>query len=206
MVGDIRHSGLDSQPQPEIYLSDLQEPQSGMTLVIKTGDDPASLAPAIRQEVQFVDKDQPVSRIRTMNRVFADSVSRQRFNALLLAAFGAMALTLSAIGIFAVMNYSVQQRTHELGVRIALGARPQSVVRFVVQEGMVLTLAGMALGLCASLAVTRLMSSLLYSVSPHDPSTLVIVSALLGLIAMSASYLPARRAANVDPVEALRFE
>ena len=141
-----------------------------------------------------------------MRRVFADSVSRPRFNALLLAAFGAMALALSAVGIFAVINYSVQQQTHELGVRIALGARPQSVIRFVIQEGMVLTLAGMALGLCASLALTKVMSGLLYSVGPHDPSTLVIVSGLLGLIAMLASYLPARRAAHVDPVEALRFE
>src|SRR5262249_39847312 len=150
----------------------------------------ASLGAAVRQEVQAVDKDQPVSRIRTMNRVFSDSVSRPRFSALLLAAFGAMALALSAVGIFAVINYSVQQRTHELGVRIALGARPRSVVRFVVQEGMVLTLAGMTLGLCASLALTRLMSGLLYSVGPHDPSTLVVVSCLLGLVALLASYLP----------------
>jgi putative ABC transport system permease protein len=207
VVGDIRHSSLDSKPSPEIYLSDLQEPRAGMTMVIRTASqDPAGLTGVIRQQVAAIDKDQPVSRVATMSRVLSDSVGKPRFNATLLAAFGSLALVLAAVGIFGVISYSVQQRAHELGVRMALGASAVNLFRLVISEGMMLALTGIGLGLCGSLILTRLISGLLYAVSPQDPSTFIVVSGVLFAIALLACYLPARKATHLDPVEVLRWE
>jgi putative ABC transport system permease protein len=178
-----------------------------MTMVIKTASgDPASMTGAIREQVQSIDKDQPLSRVATMGSVFSDSIGKRRFNAMLLAAFGLLALALAAVGIFGVIKYSVQQRAHELGVRMALGARTGNVVRLIVGEGLMLALVGIGLGVCGSLALTRLIAGLLYSVSPQDPSTFILVSIMLLAISLLASYLPARKATKVDPVEALRWE
>jgi putative ABC transport system permease protein len=207
VVGDIKHSSLDSEAMPEIYLCDLQEPRAGMTMVIRAASpDTSNLASAIRAQVHSVDKDQPVSRMTTLGRVFSDSIGKPRFNAMMLAAFGVLAVALAAIGIFGVISYSVRQQTHELGVRVALGARRRHLFRQVVGEGLILGLTGIGLGLCGSLGLTRLMSGLLYAVSPQDLSTFLLVPILLLVVAVLASYLPARRAMLVDPVEALRCE
>ncbi|MGB8507369.1 MAG: FtsX-like permease family protein, partial [Pyrinomonadaceae bacterium] len=152
------------------------------------------------------DKDQPVADVRTMDALLASSVARQRFNTLLLGVFALVALLLAAVGIFGVMNYSVAQRTHEIGIRIALGARGGDVLKMVVGQGMLLIVIGVALGLGISLALTRVMSSLLYGVSATDPLTFAGVALLLMVVAFVACFIPARRATRVDPMVALRHE
>jgi putative ABC transport system permease protein len=207
VVGDVRHRSLDAEGGAEYYRSYLQSPERSMSLVIRTqASDPASIAATLRGVVQQVDKDQPLSNIQTMNQLLADSVARQRFNMLLLGIFSAVALMLAAVGIFGVMNYSVSQRTHEIGIRMALGAQGRDVLRMVVGQGMILTLIGVAVGLLAAFALTRVMSNLLFGVSATDPLTFAGVSLLLAAIALVACYIPARRATKVDPMIALRYE
>jgi putative ABC transport system permease protein len=205
VVGDIRHSGLNSKPNPEMYLSDLQEPQSSMAVMVRTSGDPLTLAAAVREQVTALDQDQPMT-VTTMDQIFSNSVGGQRFNALLLSIFGALALGLAVIGVFGVINYSVAQRTHEIGVRIALGAKRRDIFKLVVGQGMVLALLGVAIGLGGAFALTRLISGLLFGVSPTDSATFAVVSLLLAGVALVASYIPARRAMNVDPMVALRYE
>jgi putative ABC transport system permease protein len=164
------------------------------------------MAAAIQREIGALDKDQPVSSVRTLEEVVAEAVGPQRFAMILLGAFAVLALVLASVGIYGVMAYSVSQRTHEIGIRMALGARGSNVLGMVVGEALVLTLTGAGLGLAGALALTRLLSSLLYNVRPTDPLTLALVSlALLGVSAL-ASYIPARRATRVDPMVALRYE
>ncbi|MGB7921787.1 MAG: ABC transporter permease [Pyrinomonadaceae bacterium] len=207
VVGDVRHRALDAEGGAELYFSYLQMPERSMALVIRAqAVDPMSVASSIRGVVQQVDKDQPLSNIQTMNQLLADSVARRRFNMLLLGIFSAVALLLAAVGIFGVMNYSVSQRTHEIGIRMALGAQAGDVLRMVVGQGMILALIGVAAGLIAAFALTRVMSNLLFGVSATDPLTFVGVSLLLAAIALVACYIPARRATKVDPMVALRYE
>jgi putative ABC transport system permease protein len=165
-----------------------------------------ALAVAIQREVLELDKDQPVSDVRTLEDVVGEAVGPQRFAMMLLGVFAALALVLASVGIYGVMAYSVSQRTHEIGIRMALGARGNNVLGMVVGEALVLTLIGAGLGLAGALALTRLLSGLLYNVRPTDPLTLALVS--LGLLGVSAlaSYIPARRATRVDPIVALRYE
>jgi putative ABC transport system permease protein len=165
-----------------------------------------SLAQAVREAVWKVDKDQPVTSLRLMTDYLNDSVSQQRFNAVLLAAFALLALVLASVGIYGVMSYSVTQRTHELGIRMALGARRGDVFRLVVREGMKLALAGVAIGLAGAFAATRLMASLLYGTSATDPLTFALISLILTGVALAACFVPARRATRVDPMVALRYE
>lgn len=205
VVGDVRHRGLNTQPNPEMYLSDLQEPQNSMAVMIRTSGDPLRLATVAREQVMAVDRDQPVS-ITTMSDIFANSVGGQRFNMMLLSIFGALALAMAVIGVFGVINYSVAQRTQELGIRIALGAQRSDIFRLVVGEGMLLAVFGVGIGLGGALALTRFIAELLYDVSPTDAATLTIVSLLLSAVALLASYIPARRAMRVDPIDALRRE
>jgi len=205
VVGDVHHTGLQTRPNPEMYLSDLQEPSGSMAVMVRTSGDPLLLAGAVRDQVRAVDKDQPVA-ITTMEQIFANSVGGQRFNMLLLSIFGALALVMAVVGVFGVINYSVAQRTQEIAIRIALGARRSDILRLVVGQGMVLAALGVGIGVAGAFALTRLIEGLLFGVSPTDPITFVAVSLLLGVVALIASYIPARRAMNVDPMVALRCE
>jgi putative ABC transport system permease protein len=205
VVGDVHHNGLNTPPNPEIYLSHLQEPQDALAVMLRTSNDPLQLAAAARQELKALDKDQPVT-ITTMDQILSNSVAGQRFNALLLGIFAALALLLASVGVFGVINYSVAQRTREIGIRLALGAQRSDVFRLVVGQGLVLALIGVAVGSAGAFALTRLITGLLYGVSPTDGFTFGLVSLLVTGVAMLACYLPARRATRVDPLVALRYE
>ncbi|HYV04237.1 MAG TPA: ABC transporter permease [Blastocatellia bacterium] len=205
VVGDIKHFGLQMPASPEMYLSSLQEPSGSMAVMVRTSGDPLTLAAAVREQVIALDENLPVA-ITTMDQIRSDSVGSQRFNTLLLGTFAALALGLAVVGVYGVINYSVAQRTHELGVRIALGAKKKDIFKLVVGQGMVLALSGVAIGLAGALALTRVIAGLLFGVSPTDFVTFAAVSALLAGVALVASYIPARRAMNVDPMVALRCE
>jgi putative ABC transport system permease protein len=205
VVGDIRHGNLKARPNPELYMSHLQEPSGSLAVVARTWGDPLSLTRAAREQVKALDKDQPVA-ITTMEQLFSDSVAGERFNALLLGVFGALALGLAVVGVFGVVNYSVSHRAHEIGVRIALGAQARDIFKLVVGHGMKLALAGAGAGLAGAFALTRFMSKSLYEVSPTDSATFVVVTLLLALVALAACWIPARRATKVDPMFALRCE
>jgi putative ABC transport system permease protein len=177
-----------------------------MTVVMRAAGDPGQLAQAARQHVLAVDPDLPIFNVRTMERIWDDSVAPQRLNTLLLGIFGGVALLLAAVGIYGVMSYSVTQRTHELGIRMALGARPRDVRALVVRQGMTFVALGVGLGLAGALVVTRWMASLLYGVSASDPLTFGAIALLLAGVALFACFIPARRATRVDPIIALRHE
>jgi putative ABC transport system permease protein len=206
VVGNVRHKAIEMESMEEVYLPYNQSPGNFMNLVVRTTSDPASMAPAIRGQVLSVDKDQPVSDIMTMDQRVAKSVAAKRFVMFLLGAFSILALALAAVGIYGVMSYLVTQRTQEIGVRMALGAQRLDVLTLVVKKGMGLAIIGTAIGLVASLALTRLMRSLLFEVTPTDWFTFVIASTVLLIAALLASYIPARRATKVDPLTALRYE
>jgi putative ABC transport system permease protein len=205
VVGDVRHNGLNSKPNPEIYLSHLQEPQGALAVMVRTNGDPLQLASAARAQVKTLDRDLPVT-LTTMDQIFSESVAGQRFYALLLGIFASLALVLSMIGVFGVINYSVAQRTHEFGVRIALGAQRSDLFKLVLGRGLLLALLGVGIGAAGALVLTRLIAGLLFGVSPTDWPTFVMISALVTAVAMFACYLPARRATRVDPLIALRYE
>lgn len=206
VVGDVRHHGLDRPAEPEVYVPYAQAPVESMTVVVRTGGDPASLLGAARAEVRRLDPGIPLERTAPVARVVSGSVDEPRIRALVLNGFGALALLLAAVGIYGVMSYSVAQRTRETGVRMALGARSGQVLGQVVREGLLSAAGGVALGLAGSWAVSRLLGRFLFRVEPADPVTFVAVAGLLLLVAAIASYVPARRAASVDPVLALRGE
>ena len=177
-----------------------------LVLTVRTRAEPAALAAAVRHAVMAVDKDQPLFQIQTMQQVVEDSVAGRRFQMSLLAVFGAIALGLAAIGIYGLMSYTVNQRTHEIGIRMALGAKRGDVLHLVVRHGMMLAIVGVALGTVGALLLTRFFSGMLYGVGVNDPTTLLSVAALLIGVAALASYIPARRATRVDPMVALRYE
>jgi putative ABC transport system permease protein len=206
VVGNVKHKALATEVMPEAYFPYKQDPENFMGLVVRTASDPMSMIPAIRNQVLSIDKDQPVSDIMTMEQRLAKSVAASRFVMLLLGSFSVLALGLAAVGIYGVMSYLVTQRTQEIGVRMALGAQKRDVLKLVVRRGMVLAIIGTAIGLVASLALTRLMRSLLFEVTPTDWLTFVITSVVLLTVALLACYIPARRATKVDPLVALRYE
>jgi putative ABC transport system permease protein len=210
IVGVVRHTShlsLDSAPSEEVYTPYRQAPFWGsMTLTVRTAAAPLALARSVREVVQAIDKDQPVSKIRPMDDVMESSVAAPRFRTLLLGLFGLTALLLGAIGIYGVMSYSVSQRTREIGIRMALGAARPQVIKLVLRQGLVLTLAGVGLGMLGALALTQLLSSMLYEVRPTDGLTFTGVILLLTAVSLLANWLPARRAAKVDPMVALRYE
>ena len=206
VVGDVRQSGLDAEASTHVYMPFAQNPQGRMGLVIRTSAEPMSLAAAVRNQIGAIDKDQPVYNVQTMERTVADSVSPRRLNMLLLGILAAVALALALTGIYAIIAYSVAQRTREIGVRIALGAQRRDVMRLVVGHGVSLALLGVAVGLALALGLTRFLSGLIYDVSATDPATFAAVVALLAIVALVACYIPARRATKVDPMIALRCD
>ncbi len=206
VVGDVKHEGLDQAINAEIYLPFTQRPDRSLTIVARSASSAAALAGPVRQQVLAVDKDQPVTRVRTMDEVVAASVKSRRLAMSLAGVFAGFALFLSAVGIYGVLSFSVAQRTHEIGIRMALGARRQDVLAMVLRHGMSLTGLGAALGLAGAAGMTRLMSSLLFGISPIDPVTFTGIPLVLATVALLAMYLPARRATRVDPMVALRYE
>lgn len=207
VVGDARQWGLDQPPDPEIYFSYAQISfGGGTTLVVRTGVEPSSLSDDLRRAVREVSRDAPVYSVKTMKQVVETSTAQRRFNTVLMTSFAAVALLMATIGLYGVISYSVAQRTQEIGIRMALGAQAGNVLRMVVWNGFKLALAGVILGLFASVAITRVLASLLYGVSATDPFILLGGSIFLALIALLACYIPARRATKIDPMIALRYE
>jgi putative ABC transport system permease protein len=206
IVGNVKADGLTSTVRPMIYWPYPQFPSVFNNLVLRTSGDPLAVVGVVKEQIRALDREQPLSNIQTMEALIAASVAPQRFNTLLLGIFATLALVLAAIGIYGVIAYTVAQRTHEIGVRMALGAGRSDVLRLVVGQGLKLVLGGVAVGLAASFGLTRLLSKLLFGVGATDPLTFVSVSLLLIAVALLACYLPARRAAQVDPLVALRNE
>jgi putative ABC transport system permease protein len=206
VVNDARNFGLDAEAKSEVYVSYLQNPPNRVRLVVRTGPDPTSVLAAIKREIQMMDKDLPVAQVRTMEQLLGEAVAQRRLNMVLLAVFSSVALLLAAVGLYGVMAYSVTQRTHEIGVRMALGAQSADVMRLIVGQGMVLTLIGVGTGIVGAFLLTRVMSGLLYGVSATDPVIFGSIALLLTAVAFLACYLPARRASKVDPMVALRYE
>jgi putative ABC transport system permease protein len=206
VVGDTKHAGLDTESREMAYWPQPELVYTSMTLVIRTQGDPSSIAAGARNVIRNIDPEQPIGEVNTMEGLLATSVARSRFSATLLAVFSLVALVMAAVGIYGVMSYSVQQRTHEIGLRMALGAQQSDVLRLVIKQGIMLGLVGVALGLVASFGLTRLVVSLLFEVPATDPRTFAAVAGGLFLITLLACYLPARRAMRVDPLVALRYE
>jgi putative ABC transport system permease protein len=206
VVKDVKSDGLDAEATPEMYLPFPQNISSAMTLVVRTNSNPSNSITAVRGIVQTIDKDQPVYNVRTIAQLFNESIAQRRLNMLMLVAFAIIALLLAISGIFGLMAYTVAQRTHEIGVRIALGAQKSDIIKLVFGQGMSLTMIGLSLGLVAAFALTRLMTSLLFGVSATDPLTFLSISLLIAAVALVACYIPARRAMKVDPMIALRYE
>jgi putative ABC transport system permease protein len=206
VVGSIKQTTLDAEVRPAMYMPHLQSPNNGLTVLVRTVGEPLALGAAVREQVRVLDKDVPVTNIRTMDQVFGASVAQPRFSMLVVALFAVLALILSTVGIYGVLAYSVSRRAHEIGVRMALGARASQVMKLVLKEGMTLVLLGIAIGLFGAFALTRLLATLLFGVSAKDPITFISVAGLLAAVAFIACYIPARRATKVDPLVALRYE
>jgi len=206
VVADVNNMELKEQPEPEIYFSSLQSPFEAMSIVIRSSVEPGSLAGAVRGAVAEVDKTVPVADIETMDRIVTESVMQPRFNMVLLGLFSAIALVLSAAGIYGVTSYTVTQRTHELGIRLALGAQLGDVLRLILKQGLAVILIGVAIGLAAAFVLTRLLRTLVFGISTNDPLTFIGITLLLSVVALIACYMPARRATKVDPLVALRYE
>jgi len=206
IVGDVRNGQLDQPPGQDAYVSLLQAPQANVYLFARTANDPLTLISAVRQQVATLNPNLPIYDVRTMADRVSNAAARPRFSAILLGIFGIIAIALAAIGIYGVMSYSVRQRTREIGIRVALGARSQDVVRHEVYVAAVLIFAGTVLGFAGALATTQVLESSLYEVKPHDPQTYVLIAVLLAVVALVASYVPARRASLVDPAITLRTE
>jgi ABC-type antimicrobial peptide transport system permease subunit len=206
VVGDVKDYGLDSENRPVFYLPFRQIPSSTMNLAVRFEGDPLEQVASVRDAIWDLDKDVPISSIGTLDTRVSDSTSSERFQAILLGSFAGVALILTAVGLYGVLAYLVSQRGKELGIRLALGASGLSVMAEVVRKGVLMTVAGIALGILGGLAVSRLLESLLFETAAADPLTYVFVSLLLLGVALIACMLPAIRAVRIDPVQALKME
>jgi len=206
IAADVKHSALEKQARPHLYFPYSQSPFSYMALVVRATASPESLATSAREAVWAVDKDQRITNMKTMRQYLSEAVAAKRFNMTLLGVFASLAMILAAAGIYGVMSYSITQRTHEIGIRMALGAAQGDVLKLVVGQAMTLALVGVSTGLVASFALTRVMSSLLFGVTATDPLTFAAIPVLLTGVALAACFVPARRAMKVDPIIALRYE
>jgi predicted permease len=206
VIGDIRHGGLEELPQPELYISYLQGPPVGPFIVLRTTGDPAAMAETVRAEARRIDKNLPISEMRTMTTLRAEAVSTRRFILLIVGAFGALALGLAAIGVYGVMSLIVSERTREVGVRLALGAEPSQLLGMIVMQAAKLAAIGVAIGVVAALPLAPLLDSQLYGVRSFDPTTFVVVPVTLLVIAALAALVPARKAMLIDPLAALRID
>jgi putative ABC transport system permease protein len=206
VVGDVRHTGLDGEPRPEIFFPHLQDPFGSMTYVVRGSIPPDRLVPAVKREIRAVNPSQTFSVTTTMDELVSRSLGERRFSLLLLGTFGLLALILASVGLYGVISFTTALRTHEFGVRLALGAQPQQIVAMVVGEGMRLCLLGTVIGLFGAAITTRFAERLLFGVSATDPIAFAAMSLLLVGVGAAASYLPARRALKLDPMVAMRRE
>jgi len=206
VVSDVRQSGLAGDVMPEVYSPELKEAGDALSFVIRVAGEPAGLISAVRGAVAEVESNQPIYNVMTMQQLLANSTTSRRLNTALLGGFAAVALLLAVVGIYGVMSYAVTQRRREIGVRMALGAQRSDVLGLIIHGGLRLTLLGVAIGLVGAFALTRYLSSLLYSVKATDPLTFLTIAVALMGVALFASWLPARRAARTNPMEALRYE
>jgi putative ABC transport system permease protein len=207
VVKDVRQNDFIAEPKMQMYFT-YRQLRSLMpnALIVRTAVDPLSLATSVRNAIWAVDKDQTVANIDSMENIVAGAVARQRFSMLLLAIFAGIALVLAAVGIYGVMSYSVAQQTREIGIRMALGAQRSDVLKMTVGQGLKLVGLGLVIGLAAAFVLTRVMASLLFGVSATDPMTFIVISLILMLVALVASYIPALRATKVDPMVALHYQ
>jgi putative ABC transport system permease protein len=206
VVGDVRQLGLDAPPDPELFMPYTQWPSNEMALVLRTASEPSSLIPVVKKEIWRVDPDQPVADIKTMDELVSTEAAGRRFVLQLIGVFASIALVLAAVGIYGVVSYGTRQRTHEIGIRMALGARGRQILWLVAGQNAKWLLIGITTGVAGALALTRLLGAYLYAVRPTDPLTFAAVSLLLLAVALLAVNIPARRATKGDPMEALRYE
>jgi predicted permease len=204
LAADVKNQGLAKATQPQLYLSFPQIPWGNMHLLVRTNVPPMSAASAVRAQIAAIDKDQPITALQTVDDLMDASRAQPRFTMLLMAIFAVTALVLATVGIYGVLSYTVAQRRQEFGIRMALGAERAQILRQVLRQGLALTLAGIGVGLAAALLLTRLAAGLLYHVGAHDPVTFMAAPLVFIVVALLASYLPARRATRVNPVEAMR--
>ena len=206
VVGDVRAEGLAASPISESYVPYAQLPFAPMSVVVRTVIDPETMTPTLAKTVQSLDKDLPLLHAKSLDEYVQDSVADTRFDTVLLGTLGAIAFVLTCVGLYGVISYNVSQQTRELGIRLALGAAPDGILRMVIRSGLLLCGTGVVIGLILSFMLTRLITSLLYGVSTSDPLTFLAVPIALIAMGVLASYVPARRAARIDPIVALRYE